>query len=250
MGEFQKNVDWEQFTGVKLFAWLGGLALFIGAIFFVKYSIDNNLNPFAIALGHQRAGRPCIDCRFPFSSIAIATAQRAHSGRRGHRGVVCRFFYGLRLLWIHSKMIGFGLFAFISSAAFVLAVFHQGRFISVLGAVGAYATPLLIQTVHPNLISLFLYLTVVNIGLFEVIRRTGWLPLSILVTAGTLLTLSAGAWGTHPPAEPYLSALIAIANLTVFSSFFWIYRGDTADNRLLCILYGHYLPAPCRLLSF
>ena len=104
-------------------------------------------------------------------------------------------------------MIGFGLFALISAAAFVLAVFHQGRFISVLGAIGAYATPCSFKQATPISIGLFLYLTVINIGLFEVIRRTGWLPLSILVTVGTLLTLSAGAWGTHPPPSLILSRL-------------------------------------------
>ena len=29
--------------GVKLFAWLGGLALFLGVVFLVKYSFENNL---------------------------------------------------------------------------------------------------------------------------------------------------------------------------------------------------------------
>ena len=29
--------------GVKLFAWIGGFALFLGVAFFVKYSFDNNL---------------------------------------------------------------------------------------------------------------------------------------------------------------------------------------------------------------
>jgi hypothetical protein len=47
---FKANVDWELFTGIKLFAWLGGLALFIAAGFFVKYSIDNNLIPPALRL--------------------------------------------------------------------------------------------------------------------------------------------------------------------------------------------------------
>ena len=36
-------IDWEKFMGVKLFAWLGGFALFLGMAFFVKYSIDHNL---------------------------------------------------------------------------------------------------------------------------------------------------------------------------------------------------------------
>ena len=43
----------EQFMGVKLFAWLGGIALFFGVIFFVKYAFERNLIPPAVrvALG-------------------------------------------------------------------------------------------------------------------------------------------------------------------------------------------------------
>ena len=39
--------------GVKLFAWIGGLALFLGVAFFVKYSFDNNLVPpvLRVAIG-------------------------------------------------------------------------------------------------------------------------------------------------------------------------------------------------------
>src|ERR1051325_11561028 len=37
------SISWEQFMGVKLFAWIGGLALFLGVVFFVKYSFEHNL---------------------------------------------------------------------------------------------------------------------------------------------------------------------------------------------------------------
>ena len=37
------EINWEQFLGVKLFAWLGGLALFLAAAFFLKYSFDHDL---------------------------------------------------------------------------------------------------------------------------------------------------------------------------------------------------------------
>lgn len=38
----------EHFLGVKLFAWLGGIALFAGLIFFVKYAFEHNLIPPAL----------------------------------------------------------------------------------------------------------------------------------------------------------------------------------------------------------
>src|SRR5262249_8020226 len=46
-------IDWEQFMGAKLFAWIGGFALFLGIAFFVKYSFEHNLIPpeLRVAIG-------------------------------------------------------------------------------------------------------------------------------------------------------------------------------------------------------
>ena len=46
--------------GVKLFAWVGGLALFLGMAFFVKYSFDNNLVPpeLRVAIGFITGSGP------------------------------------------------------------------------------------------------------------------------------------------------------------------------------------------------
>ncbi len=38
-----RTIDWEQFMGAKMFAWVGGFALFLGVAFFVKYSFEHNL---------------------------------------------------------------------------------------------------------------------------------------------------------------------------------------------------------------
>ncbi len=233
--EFKANVDWEQFTGIKLFAWLGGFALFIAAIFFVKYSIDNNLIPpqVRLALG------TLVGLAMVVGSLFINRERyntTAHSLAAGGIAVLYAISFTASVYYgFIPKIAGFALFVLISATAFVLAVFLQGRFISVLGAIGAYATPILIQTGHPNLIGLFIYLSVVNIGLFEVIRRMDWLPLYVLVTIGTLLTLSAGAWGTQPSAENYLICVIALANLCLFSLFFWLYRGKDPSARPVLI---------------
>src|SRR4029077_20076989 len=48
-----RTIDWEQFMGAKVFAWIGGFALFLGIAFFVKYSFEHNLIPpeLRIAIG-------------------------------------------------------------------------------------------------------------------------------------------------------------------------------------------------------
>src|SRR5437764_12739552 len=48
-----RSIDWEQFMGAKMFAWIGGFALFLGVAFFVKYSFEHNLIPpeLRVAIG-------------------------------------------------------------------------------------------------------------------------------------------------------------------------------------------------------
>ncbi|PKN10418.1 MAG: hypothetical protein CVU72_01265, partial [Deltaproteobacteria bacterium HGW-Deltaproteobacteria-7] len=161
--EFKNNVDWEQFTGIKLFAWLGGFALFIGAVLFVKYSIDNNLIPPEIRL----VIGALIGLMMITSSMIIDRERydtTVHTMAAGGIAVLYAVSFTASVYYgFIPKTAGFASFALISAAAFALAVLHKGRFISVLGAIGAYATPLLIQTGHPNLIGLFIYLSFVNI---------------------------------------------------------------------------------------
>ena len=42
------SINWEQFIGAKLFAWLGGLALFLAVALFVKYSFEHDLIPASV----------------------------------------------------------------------------------------------------------------------------------------------------------------------------------------------------------
>src|SRR5206468_12737860 len=53
------SMDWEQFMGAKMFAWIGGFALFLGVAFFVKYSFEHNLSSpdFRLRLGFLTASR-------------------------------------------------------------------------------------------------------------------------------------------------------------------------------------------------
>src|ERR1700722_20906832 len=73
------KINWEQFVGVKGFAWVGGLALFLGVVFFVKYSFDNNLVPpvlrvtigFLVGLGLLVGGLAMSRKQFPVLSQTL-----------------------------------------------------------------------------------------------------------------------------------------------------------------------------------
>ena len=48
------GINWENFLGVKLFAWIGGLLMFLAVAFFIKYAFQNNfINPqLRVAMGY------------------------------------------------------------------------------------------------------------------------------------------------------------------------------------------------------
>lgn len=134
--EFKANVDWELFTGVKLFAWLGGIALFIGAGFFVKYSIDKNLIPpeMRLAIGALTGLMLIIGAtRFERARYEVLR----HTLSAGGIGVLYSVAFAATLYYHYlSRPLGFGLLTVISAAAFVLAVYHRGIAISTLGRAG------------------------------------------------------------------------------------------------------------------
>src|SRR5690349_12051751 len=55
------SINWESVLGVKLFAWIGGLALFLGVVFFVKYAFENNwITPLMRVIAGALAGTALI----------------------------------------------------------------------------------------------------------------------------------------------------------------------------------------------
>ncbi|MFC1884668.1 DUF2339 domain-containing protein [Thermodesulfobacteriota bacterium] len=228
---FKSTVDWEQFTGVKLFAWLGGLALFIAAGFFVKFSIDRNLIPPALRLAVSALigiGLIIGANRFSVQKFSVMRHTLSAAGIGVLYGVV----FAATLYYEYlTKPMGFGLLAVVSAAAFVLAVYHKSIAVSVLGAVGAYATPVLVSTGQGSLVMLFGYLVVVNLGLYQVARRLVSQGLLLVAAFGTAATLGLGTWHTFWKIDGIIIAVTWILNLTLFVLFLGYSNVDPKENQ-------------------
>jgi uncharacterized membrane protein len=238
--KFKANVDWELFTGVKLFAGLGGLALFIGAGFFVKYSIDRNLIPPALRLAISAVIGLALIVGSSRINRERFTVLR-HTLGAGGIGVLYSVVFAATLYYHYlSNPLGFGLLTVVSATAFVLAVFFRGIPISVLGALGAYLTPILVSTGQGSLIGLFVYLAVVNVGLFQVVRRLRSALLLFIATVGTLGTLFLAAFSGRIHPESIVVAGVFIANLALFSYLLDRVK-DAADGTRLLSWSGYAL---------
>jgi uncharacterized membrane protein len=217
--QFKENVDWEQFTGAKLFAWIGGIALFIGAGFFVKYSIDRNLIPptMRLIIG-AITGLMLIIASGRFERVRYDIMR--HTLGASGTGVLYSVIFSATLYYHYlPNLAGFGLLTVVSAAAFVLAVFHGGIAISVLGAIGAYATPILVDTGRGDLYMLLVYLAIVNIGLYQVMSRLKSSALLLVAVIGTIVSLTMGSFMTKPVPSVMSITLVWIINMVLFGVF-------------------------------
>lgn len=179
-------IDWESFLGVKLVAWIGGFVLFLGVVFLVKYSFENNLiSPTArvligvlIGLGLVAAGWVTAqrNYRVPGQSLCATGVLVLYAAIFGAHA-----FYGLI-----SLRTGFLFMSVITVLAFALAVRLDAQVIVVLGLVGGFLTPPLL-TNGDDALRLFSYVALLNTGIAAVAIRKRWDYLIVLAAIGTVL---------------------------------------------------------------
>lgn len=211
-------IQWEQFMGAKLFAWIGGLALFLGVAFFIKYSFEHDLVPPEVraALGFLLgAGLVVAGLKVPRPRYAVLAQTYCATGIV----ILYAVTFGCRALY---KFPYFGagptmaLMVLITAAAFFLAVRLDARVVGVLGILGGFLTPVLISTGSGDLLGLAGYLAVLTIGASAVALRQRWHFLVPLAAAGVIVL--GIAW-----AERYFTtdkaALLAAVNVG-FSALF------------------------------
>ena len=180
----------ERFMGEKLFAWLGGIAMFFGVIFFVKYAFENNLIPPAlrIALG------------FVTGTALLIGGLVTH--RLPRYRVLAQVFCATGVLILygvsfaahsiyHFAAFGpgstFALMGLITVVAFLLAVRLGALVVAVLGMLGGFLTPVMLSTGHDQVFGLFGYIALLDIGLLAVSRHGRWRFLTSAAAVGTML---------------------------------------------------------------
>lgn len=228
---FKATVDWEQFTGVKLFAWLGGVALFIAFGFFVKVSIDRNWIPPAMRLAISALIGVGLMIGAGFFAKEKYRVMR-HTLTAAGIGVLYSVVFAATLYYTYlTKPLGFGMLVLITITAFVLALFHNSRAVAVLGAVGAYATPVMVSTGQDNLALLLAYLVIVNFGLFMVAARLVFHGLLFVAAAGTVAALGLSTARVFDDTRSLTMAVVWTLNATLFTYFLGDANADPRQNQ-------------------
>ena len=211
--------DVEQAVASRWFVWVGGIAIAVGGVLFVKYAVDNDLLS------------PALRCAIGliFGLILVLTGEflrRRTVARETYvpaavtaAGLVIAFgsiyaahgFYGL----IDPKTAFTGL-AIVALGAFALSLV-QGPLIAALGLIGSYATPAIIPSQDPSAAAFFPDLFIILAASFAVQRqRPGWWWLGIAAILGALgWTVIWIGSGIYEPADMVPISLFALALIAV-----------------------------------
>src|SRR5881392_2360919 len=240
-------IDWEQFMGAKLFAWIGGLALFLGIAFFVKYSFEHNLiSPeLRIAIGFVVGASLVVGGLLLKRKENAVTAQTlCATGILVLYAVTfaCRAYYHFAFFGLIPTFL---LMMLITAVAFLLSVRLKAIIVAVLGIAGGFLTPILLSTNQDNPLGLFGYIALLDIGLLALALRQRWNALPILGAIGTALMQF--AWvDAYFVSEKYFAGnrvLIFMAVFVGFQALFlaaaaWAKRTDKANTTLSACAIG------------
>jgi uncharacterized membrane protein len=180
-------VDWESFVGVKLFSWIAGIFLTIGAILFLRYSIDHGWlsEPVQMAIGIAVGSALLVLCELRAARPYAVTANALDAA-----GLAILFatLFAAHARWeILGPVAAFVSLAAVAGLAVTLAVRHESVFIAVLGLLGGFATPALLSTGEDRPLTLFSYLLLLNAGLAWAAARRSWPVLPVASLALTVL---------------------------------------------------------------
>jgi uncharacterized membrane protein len=172
----KKDNKLERNFGLKLPIWIGAIAIILSGFYLVKYSIENEIltNQVKIILGLSASIILQIIANIFKKKSQVLNSNKIAQSLSGSAIAIAylSIFSATTIYHFITPIYGFLLMAAITAFA-IYASIKFGQAVALLGISGGFLTPILIG--H-NEISIFstIYLSILTIAFFRVIRKNGW----------------------------------------------------------------------------
>ena len=252
------ETNFEKYIGENLFGKIGILIFIIGIGFFVKYAIDQNwINETARTLMGYAVG-----------AGMLVLAERLHKRYHTFSSLLAGGAFGIYYLITAIAFHYYGLFS--HTMAFVIlcvttifmsavSVLYDRKELAVTALVGGFIAPFIISTDSSSIISLQIYITILNIGMFCLAMYKKWAILPMVSFAFTYIILwGTTALGSFSDSEAGTTYPTLFAFATLFYVIFLLpvvfilrtqYGGNTrlgllgiiTANSFMYLIYGDFL---------
>ena len=185
------ETNFEKYIGENLFGKIGILIFIIGIGFFVKYAIDQNwINETARTLMGYAVGAGML-------VLAERLHKRYHTFSSLLAGGAFGIYYLITAIAFHyyalfSHTIAFVILCVTTIFMSAVSVLYDRKELAVTALVGGFIAPFIISTDSSSIISLQIYTTILNIGMFCLAMYKKWAILPMVSFAFTYIIL----WGT------------------------------------------------------
>lgn len=240
------SFNYEKYIGENLFGKIGILVFIIGIGFFVKYAIDKNwINEVArTALG------------FATGVIMLILAERLHKRYRTFSSLLAGGAFGVFYLTVSIAFHYYQLFS--QTAAFVtlicitlfmsgVSILYNRSELAVTALIGGFIAPFIISTGTSDIVTLYTYISILNIGMFALAIYKKWSGLPVIafaftyfITGLTVFDVITSNPGTSVKAQMmgFTTLFFLIFQLPVF----YILKSDSTPRMnkwLMCVIVGN-----------
>lgn len=238
--------DVEQALAGRWFVWIGGVAIAVGGLLFVKYAYDNGLIPpvLQVVLGLV-AGLALVGAgdwlrrRTPPAEGTTPNYVPAALSAAGLAVLFGSIYAAYALYEILAPTAAFLGLAAVGLGALALSRW-QGPLIAALGLLGSYVTPALIPSTSPSAWSFFPYLLIILVASLLTLRGRNWWWLGFAAVAGTLLWSALWLIGPFAAADVWpvgLSALVmALAAMLVIEGPAMLREEEEGHSAIAAVL--------------
>ncbi len=230
--------SFEERFGTQWVVWIGGLALALGGIFLVKYSIEQGWLGPAVRIFFAAVFSALLITAGEWARRnEIAAGIAAVPGRHipsiltaaGTVAAYATVYAAYALYGFLAPPAAFVLLGLVALATLAAALLH-GPALAGLGLIGAFLAPALVSTDNPNYWALYIYLTVVTAANFALARARLWPWLAIAaVVLGALWTLPGTTYWDVQALSAHLfftGAGFALAAALIVSGLFYGPSGE------------------------
>jgi uncharacterized membrane protein len=227
------RASFEERFGTQWVVWVGGLALALGGLFLVRYSIEQGLlgPPVRITLGGLfalallAAGEWTRRKEYTTGIGGISVANIPSMLTAASTVVAYATVYAAYALYNYlPPAIAFVLLGLVALLTLAAALLH-GPALAGIGLLGAYVTPILVASDTPDYLALYIYLVVVTAASFALARARLWPWLAVGAIALSVLWSFAGVEGAGlaaPAAHAiYVAACFLLAAALVVCNLFY-----------------------------
>ena len=235
------ETNFEKYIGENLFGKIGILIFIIGIGFFVKYAIDQNwINETARTLMGYAVGAGML-------VLAERLHKRYHTFSSLLAGGAFGIYYLITAIAFHyyalfSHTIAFVILCVTTIFMSAVSVLYDRKELAVTALVGGFIAPFIISTDSSSIISLQIYITILNIGMFCLAMYKKWAILPMVSFAFTYIILwGTTALGSFSDSEAVTTYPILFAFATLFYVIFllpvvFILRTQYGENTRLGLL--------------